>query len=123
MQAVTEMQVMELMLNRCDSMLERQTQSSLTLVKNTTKERTRTRYAPEKPFLASHDDSAKTLVLNLICKQTGGDNVKATVCVIHLKQIMCTSRDLPAEIGSPFFVLFLQLIFTLHLSIKHHKEA
>ncbi len=59
MQAVTEMQVMGLMLNRCDSMLERQSQSSLVLVENTTKEGAAARYTPENPFLASHDDGAK----------------------------------------------------------------
>lgn len=59
MQAVTEMQVMAIMLNRCDSMLERQTQSSLMLVENTTKEGAGARYTPGNPFLASHDDGAK----------------------------------------------------------------
>lgn len=66
MQAAKEMQVMGLMLNRCDSMLERQTQSSLMLVESTTKERAAARSTPEKPFLASHGDSAKTLALNSI---------------------------------------------------------
>lgn len=69
MQAATEMQVMGLMLNRCDSMQERQTQSSLTLAENTTKEGTAAAYTPEKPFPASHGDTAKTLALNSISAQ------------------------------------------------------
>lgn len=62
MQAVREMQVMGLMLNRCDSMLERQAQSNLMLMENTTKERAGARYTPKKPFLVSHGDSAETQV-------------------------------------------------------------
>ncbi len=66
MHAVAEMQVMGLMLNRCDSVLERQSKTRLMLVENTTKERAGARYTPEKPFPASHGDGAKTLVLNSI---------------------------------------------------------
>lgn len=70
MQAVTQMQVMGLMLNRCDSMLGRW--CGLMLVENTTIERAGARDAPgqKKPFLASHDDSAETLALNSISEQT-----------------------------------------------------
>lgn len=69
-QAVTEMQVTGLMLNRCDSMLVRQAQPSLMLVENITKERAGAKYTPENPFPASHHDTAKTLVLNSISKQS-----------------------------------------------------
>lgn len=69
MQAAAEMQVMGLMLNRCDSMLERQAQSRLMLEENRTKERAGAGNTPEKTFLASHDDGAKTLVLNSISKR------------------------------------------------------
>lgn len=45
-EAAAEMQVMGLMLNRCDSMLERQIQFHLMLEENTTKERAGARNTP-----------------------------------------------------------------------------
>lgn len=54
MQAATEMQVIGLTLNRCDSLLERQTGS-----RNTTKHRAGAGSTPEEPFPASHGDDAE----------------------------------------------------------------
>lgn len=54
MQAATEMQVIGLTLNRCDSLLERQTGS-----RNTTKHRAGAGSTPEEPFPASHGDNAE----------------------------------------------------------------
>lgn len=54
MQAATEMQVIGLMLTRCDSLLERQTGS-----RNTTKHRAGAGSTPEEPFPASHGDNAE----------------------------------------------------------------
>lgn len=68
METVKEMQVMWLMVNRCDSMLE--TQSCLKLLVNSTKQRAGRRNTPfekkKKIFgavLASHHDDAETLAL------------------------------------------------------------
>lgn len=74
---------MGLMLNRCDSLQERQTQSSLMLVENSTKERAGPRYTPEKPFLASHDDSAKNTGFKFN-KRTGEAIMQKLLCASFL---------------------------------------
>lgn len=84
MQPATEMQVIGLMLNRCDSLLERRTGPE-------TQPNTEQELDPplKSRFQLLMVTMQKTLLLNVTRRRSRPS--KGTVCVIHLKQIVCLS--------------------------------
>lgn len=107
MQTGTEMQVMDLMLNRCDSRLERQTGSSFIFMKNTTAEGAGGRYTPENAFfwLLRMTVQKTHTGLEIQSADRGGAS-----CCVHgsHKRIMCTLRSITRRM-SPFFPCRLSL--------------
>lgn len=122
MQAVTGMQVTGLMLNRCDSMQERQTQSSLMLDGKYNQRESRSWILPSEAFcfLASHDDSAKTLVLNSISEQMEAI-AHMLLCESFAENRSCAQTFYRVKLAALSIFLCVQLIFTWHLCIEPHR--
>lgn len=98
MQAVIGMQLTGLMLNRCDSVLGRQSQSSIMLDEKYNQTESRSWiHPPEAIFfnLASHDDGTNpplpTVFLEFNNGTNGGDGEQAAACVIRLRHMPCTN--------------------------------
>lgn len=117
-----------LMLNRCDSVLGRQSQSSIMLDEKYNQTVSRSWiHPPQRPFFffffnfASHDDGANPpptrsffFFLEFNNGTNGRDGKQAAACVIRLRHMACTD-DKAGETGS-WFHLFIHAAY-LHLTL------
>lgn len=108
MQAATEMQVIGLMLNRCDSLLERQTGS-----RNTTKHRAGAGSTPEEPFPASHGDNAENTAFKC--------NTQTEPAIKRHRVRHSSETDRVHEQRSTAAFTSVHPATYLHLSVDHHR--
>lgn len=110
MQAAIEMQVIGLMLNRCDSLLERQTGS-----RKHNQTQSGSWIHPWRTFLASHGDNAKNTAFKCN-KQTEQASTQKAPCASFIWNRMCAR----AEIYSSLSRLCIRAAY-LHLSVDHRR--
>lgn len=108
MQAATEMQVIGLTLNRCDSLLERQTGS-----RNTTKHRAGAGSTPEEPFPASHGDNAENTAFKC--------NTQTEPAIKRHRVRHSSETDRVHEQRSTAAFTSVHPATYLHLSVDHHR--
>ena len=84
----------------------------------------RTRTTPGKSiFQRFHDDSAKTLGLNSVSRETVA-MMKRPVCESFIRNRSCAQPEMcRGETGSLIHLLFPRLIFTSHLCAEHNKRS